>query len=482
MELTALASRGDLVHMTGIKGTGMAALAEILHDAGVSISGSDVVERFFTDDILDRIGVPRLVGFAGDHLAPEVALLVYSAAYDERNPERVEAARRGIPQYSYTEMLGLLSRDRPSLAVSGIHGKTTISAMIGTLVRALRYPATVLVGSAVPTFGGSATWSGGDRAFIAETCEYRRHFLAFSPAALLITNVEAEHLDYFTDADDVENAFVEFAERLPDGAPLVYCYDDAGARGAVERIARDRTDLRFVPYGERAPGAWRYHYRGPADGYERFALAADGGRREWRLPIPGRHMVENAVGALAALTEIARVAEIAVAPDADLAVEALASFRGTRRRSEILGEPGGILVIDDYAHHPRAVRATIEGYRAFYPERRIVVDFMSHTYTRSHLLLEEFVSAFDAADILILNDIYASAREINDGNIDGERFYAAIAARHRAARYEPDFTRAADLAVSILRRGDVFVTMGAGDNFRIAHRVIELLEERWCVA
>lgn len=478
MEFADLALRGELIHMTGIKGTGMAALAEILHSEGVSISGSDVAERFFTDDILDRLAVPRHIGFCPEHLAPQTTLLIYSAAYDETNPERAEARRRGIPQYSYTEMLGLLSRQRPSLAVSGIHGKTTITAMIGNLVRGLDYPATVLVGSAVPNFEGSATWSGGREAFIAETCEYRRHFLAFSPAALLISNVEAEHLDYFADATDVENAFVEFGERLPQEAPLIYCHDDPGACRTVERIASLRGDLRPVPYGESAPGEWRYGYRGLEDGFQRFTLARDGGQREWRLPIPGRHMVEDAVGALAAFFAIAAVATPERTIDTDRCVEALASYRGTRRRSEILGEPAGVLVLDDYAHHPRAVRATLEGFKAFYPGRRIVLDFMSHTYTRSRLLLDDFTQAFDAADVLILNDIYSSAREERSGKFDGHAFFSAIAAHRDRVYYEPDFERAAELALRLLSPGDVFVTMGAGDNFRVAQRVVHLLEEQ----
>jgi len=474
MESADLAVRGTHIHMTGVKGTGMAALAEILHDEGAVISGSDVAERFFTDDILDRLGVPRQVGFAADHVPPEATELVYSAAYDEENPERIEARRRGIPQHSYTEMLGRLSRRRPSLAVSGIHGKTTISAMIGTLVRGIGYPATVLVGSAVPSFGGSATWRGGGAAFIAETCEYRRHFLAFSPSALLISNVEAEHLDYFRDEADVEDAFVEFARRLPEGAPLVYCYDDEGARRTVARTNTERPDLQAVPYGEGAPGAWRYEYHGVTEGFQHFSTA-DGTAR-WRIPIPGRHMVENAVGALAALHAISAVAtpEFAIGPERCAA--ALETYRGTRRRSEILGEPGDVLVIDDYAHHPRAIRATIAGYREFYRGRRIVLDFMSHTYTRSQLLLDDFVSAFDGVDTLILNDIYASARESRDGTFDGAAFARAIAAHREGVHFEPDFDRATDFAVNLLEPGDLFITMGAGDNFRIARAVVQRLE------
>ncbi len=476
MDLTKLINIEGSVHLTGVKGTGMAALAEILWDAGIRLSGSDVAERFYTDDLLDKIGLVRHEGFGANHVAADAELLIYSAAYDEENPERREAARRGIPQYSYTEMLGLLSRARPSLAVSGIHGKTSISAMIGTIVKNAELPVTVLVGSGVPNFGGSATWRGGDRAFIAETCEYRRHFLSFSPAVALVSNVEAEHLDYFADAADVENAFLELLWTMPNDAPVVFCSDDPGARMVVERALADGYRIRPVPYGQNADGPWRYVYHGVHDGAERFSIAVEE-TIEWSLPVPGVHMVENAVGALAALTEIMTIAIPGRTLDLAGAATALAGYRGTRRRSELVGDRGGVRVIDDYAHHPRAIRATLEAYRSFYPNRRLIVDFMSHTYTRTKLLLDEFVESFDAADVLIVNDIYASAREHHDESIDGPRFAAAIARRHGDTRYEPDFSRAADMVVSVLRPGDVFVTMGAGDNFRIASMVLQRLED-----
>lgn len=246
---TATRFQGLRVHMTGIKGTGMAALAEVLHHRGAAISGSDVADVFYTDTILRNIGITPFVGFTGDHVDKDVELLIYSAAYDEENPERAEASRRGIPQLSYNELLGSLSRDVRSIAISGVHGKTTTTAMIGMMVDRWGLPATVVVGSAVSGFGGTATIVRGDELFIAETCEYRRHFLHFHPDLVVITSVEADHLDYFRDASDVMDAFTELTSRLPEGGAVVYCADDEGACIVADRAGQTRSDIRLYPYG-----------------------------------------------------------------------------------------------------------------------------------------------------------------------------------------------------------------------------------------
>ena len=466
--------------MTGIKGTGMAALAEILVERGAQVSGSDVAERFFTDELLAAIGVEPRVGFDASHLAAAVDLLVYSSAYDETNPERREAERRSIPSYSYPQMLGLLSQPQPSLAVAGVHGKTTTTAMIGAMVRAGHVPATVVVGSAVPDFGGSATLRQGGDYLIAETCEYRRHFLDFHPQTLLVTSIEADHLDYYRDLEDVTSAFRSLVDRLPQCGTIVFCSDDPGAQ-ALGTWAEDvRPDLRSVSYGRSTEAELHIVDGESADGRQHFALVVQDGSQvaselagTWSLGVPGEHMVANAAGALAALSALAG----APSPAQRRAwMQALDSFAGTRRRSELIWNGGGIRIMDDYAHHPTAIRLTLAGYRRFWPDSRIIVDFMSHTYSRSIALLSGFTTAFGDADLLILNDIYGSARERAGGQITGEQFAAEIARSHGNVRYEPDFERVVDMLAEELRPGDLFVTMGAGDNFRIAPRLRERLE------
>ncbi|MFW5693787.1 MAG: UDP-N-acetylmuramate--L-alanine ligase [Alkalispirochaeta sp.] len=462
------------IHLTGVKGTGMAALAEILHDEGARLSGSDVAERFFTDTLLERIGLTPYVGFDADHLSPDVALLVYSSAYGEDNQERAEARRRSIPQYSYTEMLGALSRARRSLAVSGVHGKTTTTAMIGTIVASTALPATVVVGSSVPTFGGSATLRRGRELLVAETCEYRRHFLDFSPHVLIVTSVEADHLDYYRDYEDVLDAFVAFGLSLPSGAPLIYCADDAGAGEVARRLATRRKDLVLHPYGFSVPGVGRVSEPIIQDGRQRFSVALPSGSAEWTVEVPGRHMVLDAAAAILGLVGL--VGEPTVS-ERTTWQKALASFAGTRRRSETVAMVNGIRVMDDYAHHPTAIRTTLAGFRTFWPGRRIVVDFMSHTYSRTTALLDEFAHAFSEADVVFLNEIYASAREQNTAGVSGRELADAVSRYHEDVRFVPDFAAAAAAISDELREGDIFVTMGAGDNFRIGPMVVERLQQ-----
>lgn len=465
------------IHLTGVKGTGMAALAEILHDEGAILSGSDVGERFFTDDLLSRIGLVPTVGFSRDHVPQDASLLVYSSAYGDTNPERAEATRRGLPQHSYTEMLGALSQTLRSLAVSGVHGKTSTTAMIGTLIAGLDLPATVVVGSAVPSFGGSATLRRGSEFLVAETCEYRRHFLDFSPDVLVVTSVEADHLDYYRDYEDVLDAFVSFARRLPDNGFLVYCADDPGATAVAEKVAVERPGVQRIPYGFSVVGPGRVGLPRLSGGRQEFEIELPSGTGTFELAVPGRHMVANAAAAVMALTALIGDA---YGPERPIARwrKSLAEFVGTSRRSEVIGEVAGVLVLDDYAHHPTAIRTTLAGFREFWPGRRLVVDFMSHTYSRTIALLEEFADAFGEADILFLNDIYASAREERVSGFDGERFAEAVRHRHKDVRFVPDFSEAADRIADELRPGDIFVTMGAGDNFRISRDVADRLRQR----
>jgi UDP-N-acetylmuramate--alanine ligase len=468
--------------MTGIKGTGMAALAEILHHRGACISGSDVAEQFFTDGILQRIGIVPRVGFAPDHIAEETQCLIYSAAYDKSNPERQEAMRRGIPQYSYNEVLGMLSRDVKALAVSGVHGKTSTTAMLGMMADRSELPATVIVGSGVAGFGGSATMVGGTDILIAETCEYRRHFLHFHPDVLIVTSVEADHLDYFRDEADVLKAFVEFGTSLPEGGILVYSGDDKGARTVADTLRRNRKDIRFIPYGFTADGAGAVSDYTVRPGVQTFRMKGlmPGGTSpaegmEWTVRVPGRHMVANAAAALTALH--------AMTPSCDQKMleawkDGLEGFTGTSRRSEVIAEVEGILVLDDYAHHPTAIAATLEGYRQFWPQRRLIVDFMSHTYSRTEALLEGFAAAFGAADIVFLNEIYSSAREERSDTVSGKVLAEAVARHHRDVRFVPTFDEAEKQIMAELRRGDLFVTMGAGDNFRIGRKIVDGLNHR----
>lgn len=466
---------GFRTHLVGIKGTGMAALAEIFSSRGARVTGSDTTETFYTDAVLRRLSIPFTEGFDARNLPKDVQLVVHSAAYRrEDNPELAAAAGRHVPIASYPQALGLLSEASDSSGISGVHGKSTTTALCGVILKQWGLPATVLVGAEVPAFGGRSTLNQGDRYLVAETCEYRRHFLNFHPSRIVITSVEPDHLDYFKDQDDVLDAFVEYGGSISRGGSLVYCADDPGARSAAARILAGRKDLDPVPYGRGADGAFRVVDERPGEGCTGFALA--GWPQRFTMKIPGEHSVLNAAAALALCSLIwTKDGRGAGSVDMEAAAAGLAAFTGSRRRSEIVGEAGGVLFMDDYGHHPTAIRTTLAGIKRFHPARRLVVDFMSHTYSRTRALLAEFGQSFGSADMVILHRIYASARESNEGGISGRDLFQEVSRNHGNVRYFEDPAEAVPFLRSELRAGDLFVTMGAGDNWKLGRTLLEFL-------
>jgi len=515
--------KGLHIHLVGAKGTGMAALAEILAAKGAVLTGSDVAERFYTDDILESIGLKCLVGFDASHLGPETAVVIHSAAYRrDQNPELLEAARRNLSILTYPEALGELSRRADSSGIAGVHGKTTTTAMAGSIIAALGLPATILAGSSVASFGNRCTKIAGDRYFVAETCEYRRHFLNFSPRRVVLTAVESDHQDFYPAYSDILAAFVDYGCSLPPSGELIYCADDPGAVEAAGLIHGRRPDIRLLPYGQKAEGPFKMLYYRAGSGIARFRLS--GLDSEFELHVPGEHLALDASAAIALAVSLlgdfkassaaqtpAQAGQKAAAagsqgaiwcaPDAaELAAirQSLAGFRGSKRRSEVLGEAGGILFMDDYGHHPTAIRDTIAGIRAFWPERRIVIDFMSHTCSRTRALFPQFAACLNGADKAVLHKIYPSAREAPDPEMNGRRLFDAVKAErdaHPEARgksaaaieKEPSFPDTAyyeevmDAYPDLLRElrpGDLFLTMGAGDNFVLCEALKKAFEQK----
>jgi UDP-N-acetylmuramate--alanine ligase len=460
--------KGFRIHLVGAKGTGVCALAELLVSAGAVLTGSDVADTFYTDAVLAAIGVP-VHPFSAGNVDAGVQLVIHSAAYKKDvNPDLIRAMELGIPMMSYPEALGAFSASRDSSGISGVHGKTTTTALAGTLARALSLPAAVLAGSAVGSFGGRSTLTLGDELFIAETCEYRRHFLSFKPRRIVLTSVEPDHQDYYPDYNAISAAFVEYLSSLPQGGLVIYCADDAGAVDAWSRASRGRPDLRGMPYGFSAPGAFRIEGYRVEDERGVFTLA--GYDRQWSVRIPGKHLALDAAAAIALCASIVADREgsrILSAKELEALAAALDGFSGSKRRSEILGEARGVLFMDDYAHHPTAIRMTLAGLREFYPRRRLIVDFMSHTASRTRALLDGFASSFGAADLCLFHKIYPSAREAPDPLMTGMVLYEHAVAEGCTAVYFDDPLEAAPYLRGALRTGDLFVTMGAGDNWRL---------------
>ena len=468
--------KGFHIHLVGAKGTGMTALAEMLSARGAILTGSDVSDVFYTDASLRALGVDMKVGFEASHIPENTGLVIHSAAYNPNsNPELLEAARRNLPTMNYPEALGAFSRRSDSSGIAGVHGKTTTTALAGSVIGALGLPATILAGSAVSSFDNRSTMIRGDRYFIAETCEYRRHFLAFSPSRIVLTSIESDHQDCFPTLGDIYSAFMDYLRLLPKGGELIYCADDPGAAAAAGEIALERPDIRFTPYGETAGGPYRLTHYKSSDGAAHFNLF--GFEAEFRLYVPGKHIALDASAAIAlsfSLLENARRQNNITSLEptiADLAAaqNALARFAGSKRRSEIFGEVGGVLFMDDYGHHPTAIRATIHGIKEFWPGKRLVVDFMSHTYSRTKALFTDFAKSLDEADVVVMHGIYTSARESPDPSISGRALFEEVVGRRvsRTGYYYEGVLEGIDDLAEILKPGDLFLTMGAGDNWKL---------------
>ena len=491
---------GAHIHVVGIKGTGCAALVEILHARGAVITGSDVSERFYTDAILEKLGIAALP-FSEENITDDVACVIYSSAYNPKtNPDLIAAVKKEKPLLLYTEALGAVSRSAYSAGVCGVHGKTTTTGLVGTILKSLDLPSQVLAGSIIASFDahgrdGSCTMTSPTfdqnqnerHFFVAETCEYQRHFMAFSPQKIILTSVESDHQDYYPTYADIRDAFVDYLCKLPQGGQVIYCADDNGACETVALAKKRRPDIQPISYGTANGSDWHITFGRVESGRQYFSVDGVG---EFALAVPGEHTVRNATAAVALVTELLRTDGKNPESYTRKIQDALLSFAGGKRRSEVIGRAKtargeDVIVLDDYGHHPTAIATTLAGYRAFYKNHKIIVDFMSHTYTRTAALLDEFAASFDNADVVIINKIYGSAREdASKANVTGE-ILAEHTKQHNAhTLYAPEFDEAACLALSELAKpsgtsdGYLFITMGAGDNWKVGKRVLDALTAR----
>lgn len=458
--------KGFHIHLVGIKGTGLAAFAELLHRRGALITGSDFDEKFYTDEILQRLEIPYNEHFSAEHVGDSVQLVIHSSAYGSENPELAEAEKRDIPIMVYTEALGYISTLTESFGIAGVHGKTTTAALAGTIAGAAGLEASILVGSAVPAFDGFSTAFFGEKYFIAETCEYKRHFLDFKPASIVLTSIEPDHLDYFKDYQDILHAFLEYIDLMPSGGDLIFCSDDHGASEAAVIMKERRKDLNYIPYGLSADGAFCIVESRERKGLSTFRLK--GYDMNFSLRIPGKHLILDSGAALALNIRILEKEGRLIDKEMLGALaKGLLSFTGTRRRSEIIGEARGILFMDDYGHHPTAIKTTLEGLKKFYPDRRLVVDFMSHTFSRTAALLDDFSRSFGSADLILLEQIYSSAREVYNGKVTGRDLFEKTKEVSKNVYYFDNFDETISFCRDNLKEGDLFVTMGAGNNWQI---------------
>jgi len=297
--------RGASVYFVGIKGTGVCALAELMHNNGFKISGSDTCEVFYTDKILQKLNIRYYENFDAAHISSDIDIVIHSAAYSaSSNPELERAEKLNIPILKYTDALGQWSAKFESCGICGVHGKTTTTAICGVLARAARIPAQILAGSASFDFDGSQTLSLGDKYFIAETCEYRKHFLSFHPKRIILTAVESDHQDFFPDYNSIRDAFVEYCRLLPSGGQLIYCADDSGASEVARIIDKENRNIELVPYGFTASGGYKIESYNVENEKAFFSIA--GIPERFVLKIPGRHEALNATAAIALTASLAK--------------------------------------------------------------------------------------------------------------------------------------------------------------------------------
>ncbi len=447
------------VHLIGIAGAGMAALATLLLRMGKTVTGSDVSDGP-ASRALRALGATVYAGHAAEHLG-DAEYAIRSAAVPGENPEVAEARRRGLPSVKLAEAVGELMRDRQGVAVAGTHGKSTTTALVTWLLERGGLDPTALIGAESVNFGTSALL--GDGPMVVEADEYDRRFLTLSPAVAVVTSVEPDHLDYFKDFEDIRQTFQAFVDKLPAEGRLVACADDQGAAALATQADRQT-------YGFSTEADWRISdYRPAEGGGSRFTLHHDGRSWEAESGLVGEHNARNAAAAVAVVDYLGVGLQSALA--------SLRTFRGTRRRFETKGRPRGIWVVDDYGHHPTAVAATLQAARDALPRGAIWLVFQPHTTSRTAALLDEFSEAFGTADHVLILPIYRpSGRETSGQSVTSADLVKRIRATgHADARLVETF----DDALHEIKRGavagDLVLTMGAGDVTQLSDRLVERL-------
>jgi UDP-N-acetylmuramate--alanine ligase len=458
------------IHFVGIGGIGMSGIAELLVNLGYQVSGSDAKRSALTDR-LAGLGVTVAVGHAAANVGA-ADVVVYSSAVRPDNPEVAEAAARKIPVIPRAEMLAELMRLRVGIAVAGAHGKTSTTSMVALVLERAGLDPTAVIGGRLSAFGSNARLGRGEF-MVVEADESDRSFLKLSPTFAVVTNIDREHMDAYGGFADLQQAFVDFANKVPFYGAVVACADDAELRAVMPRFTR-----RVIAYGIDAPDAEIAARDVVLEGYGssstivRRAVHGDGGTGVLgllALQVPGRHSVKNALAAVSMGLELG-------VPFARMAA-ALGEFRGAERRFERKGEVGGITVVDDYGHHPTEIAAVIDAARAGRPSR-IVVAFQPHRYTRTRDLMREFGAALAPADEVVLTDIYAAGEDRLPGVTIAALAAAVDAARPRSVRVVPALADMPAAIADIARRGDLVITLGAGSIGGLADALIAELRRR----
>ena len=440
-------------HFVGIGGIGMSGIAELLLSLGYQVSGSDLKHSAVTER-LAGLGATIYEGHEASNVEGAAAV-VASSAVNAANPEVAEARRRGIPVIPRGEMLAELMRLKYGVAVAGSHGKTTTTSMIAAVMSAAGFDPTIVVGGRVDAIGSNARLGGGDF-MVVEADESDGSFLKLAPIVAVITNIDREHLDHYRDLEEIRQAYIAFANKVPFYGVAVVCGDDANVQGVLPLITR-----RVIRYGT-ATDCDLIATEISHDGFDsRFRLAGLG---EFTLGVPGRHNVLNAMAAVAVGLQLD-------AP-VDSIRAALAAYGGVDRRFQVRGRARGVTVIDDYGHHPTEITATLGAARSAARGGRVLVAFQPHRYSRTVLLMDEFSHAFGDADHVWITDIYPAGEAPIEG-VSGQALAAAVAeAGHPSVRYAPNFDQLVEELAAQAREGDLVIALGAGHINQICEKMV----------
>ena len=446
------------VYFMGIGGVSMSGLADILHTEGFTISGSDNKESDYTRELSAK-GISILYGQKAENITADLDLVVYTAAIRDDNPEFLAAKAMGIPMLTRAELLGqIMENYQSSIAISGTHGKTTTTSMMSQILLEAKLDPTISVGGIMPAIQGNIR-VGGSEHFITEACEYTNSFLHFYPKYAVILNAEAEHLDFFKDLADVRNSFHRFAHNVKeDGAIII--------NGEIPDYMELVSDVpcKVITYGLSSECdfyATDISYNEKA--CPSFTIMTHGQKlMEISLNVPGEHNVSNALASVA-LSEEMKLDHTAV-------IAGLAKFGGAERRFQYKGVVDGVTIIDDYAHHPTEIHATLSAARN-YPHKRLVLVFQPHTYSRTKAFLQEFADVLSMADLVILADIYA-AREKNTYGITSKDLLAKLKEKGTQAYYFPSFEEIEKFLLKNCMNGDLLITMGAGNVVEIGESLL----------
>lgn len=446
------------IHFIGIGGISMSSLAEILKSKGKTITGSDGVASNVTK-ALENIGIQVSIGKKAENITPDTDLIVYTAAVREDNPELMAARASGIETVDRAALVGMMMLEyKFPLSVAGTHGKTTTSSLVTEIFLEAKANPTVSIGGILPSIKGNYK-VGGEDYFILETCEYCDSFLKFNPHGAIILNIDADHLDYFKNLDNIYKSFNKFANRLPEGGFLVINNEIPRLSEVLEGVK-----AKVITYGKDNTADWY-----PTDvtfndlGHATYTVNHKGEKvAKVELSIPGMHNVYNSLSAFALAT--------CYGVDTDAIVKGIKNFTGTDRRFQFKGQFNGVNVIDDYAHHPTEIQATINSARGT-KLNKLWIMFQPHTYTRTYNHLDDFAKVLSEADHVILLDIYAS-REKDTGLVSSKDLRDKIEALGGVVTYCPTFNDAEKYAVDNCRKGDMLITMGAGDVYKIGEKLV----------